>query len=59
VTLHDATTAAPNDIYGLNAADSKAQTVAEAASLFTRSLCASPPLADFPQKNRQADIIGE
>jgi hypothetical protein len=55
-TLHDATTAAPNDIYGLNATDSKAQTVAEAARMFTRRLCASPPLADFSQKIRQAHV---
>jgi hypothetical protein len=55
-TLHDATTAAPNDTYGLNATDSKAQTVAEAARLFTRRLCASAPLADFSPKIRQAHV---
>jgi hypothetical protein len=57
VTLHDAITDAPNDSYGLIATDGKAQTVAEAASLFTRRLCASAPLADFSKKTRQANVV--
>jgi hypothetical protein len=58
VTLHSAITDAPNDSYGLIATDGKAQTVAEAARLFTRRLCASAPLADFSKKIRHANIAG-
>jgi|ERR1700722_5054620 len=49
---------APNDSYGLIATDGKAQTVAEAARLFTRRLCASVPLADFSKKIRHPNIVG-
>jgi hypothetical protein len=56
VTLRGAITGATNDSYGLIATDSKAQTVAEAARMFTRRLCASPPLADFSKKIRQAHV---
>jgi hypothetical protein len=58
VTLPGAITGATNDTYGLIAADGKAQTVAEAANLFTRRLCASPPLSNFGQ-NLQAGVVGE
>jgi hypothetical protein len=51
VTLRGAKAGATNDSYGLIATDSKAQTVAEAARMFTRCLCASQPLSDFSKKN--------
>jgi hypothetical protein len=56
VRFHRAITGPSNDTYGLIATDSKAQTVAEAAGLFTRRLWASPPLAHFSQKIRQAHV---
>jgi hypothetical protein len=59
VTLHRAITGPSNDTYGLIATDSKAQTVAEAVSLFTRRLCALPPRSDFSRKKRQANVVGE
>ena len=49
---------APDDSYGLIAADGKAQTVTEAARLFTRRLCTLAPLADFSKKIRHANIVG-
>jgi hypothetical protein len=39
--------------------DGKAQTVAKAAWLFTPRLCASPPLSDFFEENRQANVVRE
>jgi hypothetical protein len=51
VRFHRAITGPSNDTYGLIATDSKAQTVAEAASMFTRRLCASPPHFDFSRKS--------
>ena len=51
VRFHRAITGPSNDTYGLIATDSKTQTVAEAARMFTRRLCASPPHSDFSRKS--------
>jgi hypothetical protein len=59
VMLHRAITGPSNDTYGLIATDSKAQTVAEAARLFTRRLCASPRRSDFSKKTGQRTLHGE
>jgi hypothetical protein len=57
VTLRGAIAGATDDSYGLIATDGKAQTVAEAARMFTRRLCASPPRSDFSKKIRHADVV--
>jgi hypothetical protein len=55
----DSLSDAPDDTYGLIAADSKAQTVAEAVSLFTRRLCASLLRSDFSKKTGKRTLRGE
>jgi hypothetical protein len=51
-------TDAPEDTYGLIAADGKAQSVAKAAGLFMWRLCASAPLADFSKKTGKQTFSG-
>jgi hypothetical protein len=58
MTLRGANAGATNDSYGLIATDSKAQTVAEAARMFTPRLCASPPLSDFSRKIGKRTLWG-
>ena len=59
VRFHRAITGPSNNSYGLIAIDGKAQTVAEAARLFTRRLCALPLLADFSEKTGKRTWLGE
>jgi hypothetical protein len=52
-------TDAPEHTYGLIAADSKTQTVAKAAGLFTRRLCARGTVRGFFEENPAREHCGE
>jgi len=58
VRFHRAITSPSNNSYGLIATDGKAQTVAEAVGVFTRRLCALPPLSDFSRKTGKRTLWG-
>jgi hypothetical protein len=59
VRFHRAITGPSNNSYGLIAIGGKAQTVAEAARLFTRRLCALALPADFSEKTGKRTWLGE